>query len=68
MNVEKTNLSGRAWGQLRSHFVLPSSGLSVVSVDFNSGDQLPISDKDNYNDKMSDVSRQMFSGEKTRNF
>ena len=47
--------------------LLPSflpSGLSVVSVDFNRGDHLPISDKDNHNDKMSNVSRQMFSQKK----
>ena len=49
--------------------LLPSflpSGLSVVSVDFNRGDHLPISDKDNHKDKMSDVSRQIFSQEKER--
>ena len=43
--------------------LLPSflpSGLSVVSVDFNRGDHLPISDKDNHNDKISDVTRQKF--------
>ena len=51
--------------------LLPSflpSGLSVVSVDFNRGDHLPISDKDNHNDKMSDVSRQMFSQKKKKHW